>query len=98
MAGLLVAGKAVFVCFGIGTMLVVAVAVVGSVTVLPAVMAGLGDRIEWGRVPFIARRRAVGHSVVWDRLLGGVLRRPWLSVVLSAGALLALALPALGMR
>ena len=98
MAGLLMAGNAVFVSFGIGTMLVVAVAIVGSVTVLPAVMAGLGDRIEWGRVPFITRRRAVGHSVMWDRLVGGVLRRPWLSVGLSAGALLALAAPALGMR
>jgi len=98
MAGLLMAGNSVFVSFGIGTMLVVAVAIVGSVTVLPAVMAGLGDRIEWGRVPIIARRRAVGHSAMWDRLVGAVLRRPWLSVVLSAGALLALAAPALGMR
>jgi len=98
MAGLLMAGNAVFVCFGIGTMLVVAVAVVGSVTVLPAVMAGLGDKIEFGRVPFIARRRVGAHSVMWDRLVGGVLRRPWLSAGLSAAALLALATPALGMR
>lgn len=98
MAGLLLAGNSVFVSFGMGTMLVVAVAVVGSVSVLPAVMAGLGDRIEWGRVPLIARRRAVRHSGMWDRVVGTVLRRPWLSVVLSAGALLALAAPALGMR
>jgi RND superfamily putative drug exporter len=98
MAGMLMAGNAVFVAFGMGTMLVVAIAVVGSVTVLPAVMAGLGDRIEFGRVPVIARRRAAGHSAVWDRLVGAVLQRPWLSVVLSSSALLALAAPALGMR
>ncbi len=48
MAGMLIAGNAVFVSFGIGTMLVVAVAIVGSITVLPAIMSALGDRIEWG--------------------------------------------------
>ena len=64
-------------------MLVVAVAIVGSVTVLPAVMARLGDRVEWGRVPLIARGRGVGRSRSWDRLVNGVLRRPWLSVLLQ---------------
>ncbi|HTV11938.1 MAG TPA: MMPL family transporter [Acidimicrobiales bacterium] len=98
MAGMLMAGSSIFVSFGIGTMLVVAVAVIGSVTVLPAVMASLGDRVEWGRVPVVARRRAAGHSPMWDGLVGGVLRWPWLSVVLAAGALLALAAPALSMR
>jgi RND superfamily putative drug exporter len=97
MAGMLLAGNSVFVSFGIGTMLVVAAAMVGSVTVLPAVMAWLGDRVERGRVPFMSRRKG-GRSATWDRLLGGVLRRPWLSVALAAGALLALAAPALGMK
>ena len=98
MAGLLLAGNSVFVSFGMGTMLVVAVAIVGSVTVLPAVMARLGDRIEWGRMPFIARRRASGHSPAWDHLVNGVLRRPRLSVLLSAGLLLVLAAPVIGMK
>ena len=98
MAGMLIAGNSIFVSFGIGTMLVVAVAIVGSLTVLPAVMSSLGDRIEWGRVPLMRRRRDVGQSAVWDRLVGAVLHWPWLSVVLSAGVLLALAGPALGMK
>src|SRR5664280_52532 len=98
MAGMLLAGNAVFISLGIGTMLVVAVAVVGSVTVLPAVMARLGDGIEWGRVLFIAKRRAKGTSRVWTWLVERVLRRPVLSVVLSTGLLLALAAPALAMR
>ena len=98
MAGMLLAGNAVFISLGIGTMLVVAVAVVGSLTVLPAVMASLGDRVEWGRVPFIARRRAEGRSRMWTWLVDRVLRRPLLSVVLSAGVLLVLAAPALNMR
>ncbi|HMK97841.1 MAG TPA: MMPL family transporter, partial [Acidimicrobiales bacterium] len=66
MAGMLVAGNSVFVSFGIGTMLVVAAAMVGSVTVLPAVMAWLGDRVERGRVPLLSRRQRNGHSAVWD--------------------------------
>jgi RND superfamily putative drug exporter len=98
MAGMLLAGNAVFISLGIGTILVVAVAIVGSVTVLPAVMARLGDGIEWGRVPFIANRRAQGTSRLWTWLVERVLRRPVLSVALSTGLLLALATPALAMR
>jgi uncharacterized membrane protein YdfJ with MMPL/SSD domain len=98
MAGMLLAGNTVFISLGIGTILVVAVAVVGSVTILPAVMARLGDRIEWGRVPVIARRRTRGQSPTWGKLVRLVLRRPALSAALSGGALLALAVPALGMH
>ena len=98
MAGMLLAGNAVFISLGIGTMVVVAVAIVGSVTVLPAVMARLGDRIEWGRVPFIAKRRARGPVTDVDLVVDRVLRRPVLSAVLATGLLLALAAPALTMR
>lgn len=45
MAGMLLAGSSEFILLGIGTILVVAVAVVGSVTILPAIMAWLGDHI-----------------------------------------------------
>jgi uncharacterized membrane protein YdfJ with MMPL/SSD domain len=98
MAGMLLAGNSVFVSLGIGTMLVVAVAIVGSITVLPAIMGWLGDRIQRGRVPIIARRRATGTARGWHRLVSLVLRRPALSVLVSAGALIALAAPVIGMR
>jgi uncharacterized membrane protein YdfJ with MMPL/SSD domain len=98
MAGMLLAGNTLFVSLGIGTILVVTVALVGSVSVLPAVMAWLGDRIEWGRVPVVARRRAREVSPAWTWLVRRVLRRPALSAVASAGVLVALAAPALGMR
>ena len=96
MAGMLLAGNSVFISLGIGTMLVVAVAIIGSLTALPAVMASLGDRVEWARVPFIARRRAKGQSRGWTWLVDRVLRRPLLSAVLSAGVLVALAAPCAG--
>ncbi len=98
MAGMFLAGNAVFTSFAMGTMLVVAVAIIGSVTVLPAVMAALGDNIERGRMPVIARRRARGRSKTWEFVIDRVLRRPVLSMVLSAGVLIALAVPALGMH
>src|SRR4029079_9189133 len=59
MAGMFLAGNAVFVSFGIGTIIVVAVAVLGSVTVLSAMLAFLSRKgwVERGRVPWVATRR-----------------------------------------
>ena len=98
MAGMLLAGNAVFSAMGMGTMLVVAIAVLGSVTVLPAVIAALGDKVEKGRAPGIARWRERGRSRAWTYVIDRVLRVPVLSLVLSAGLLIALAVPALGMH
>ena len=99
MAGMFFAGSVVFTSFAVGTMLVVAVAVLGSLTVLPAVLSKLGDKVEKGRVPIIGkmRHRNGGESRVWGWILDRVLRRPVLSLVLAGGALVALSIPALGM-
>jgi RND superfamily putative drug exporter len=102
MAGMFFAGNAVFESFAIGTILVVAVAIVGSLTVLPAMLSYLGQKgwTEKGRVPYIAklRHRTKGESRVWGAIVDRVLRRPVLSVVLSAGLMIALAIPAFGMK
>jgi len=100
MAGMLIAGNAVFTSMAVGTMLVVAVAVIGSVTVLPAVLSKLGDKVEKGRVPIIGKRRHSNHgeSRIWGWILGKVLARPVVSVVVSGAILVALAVPALGMK
>jgi RND superfamily putative drug exporter len=98
MAGMFLAGNAVFSSLAMGTMLVVAVAVLGSVTVLPAVISALGDRIEWGRAPIIARRRERGQSRAWGYIIDGVLRFPALSLLIAVGVLIAVAIPALSMH
>jgi uncharacterized membrane protein YdfJ with MMPL/SSD domain len=98
MAGMLMAGNAVFTSFGIGTITVVAVAMLGSVSVLPALLSKLGDHVEWGRVPVISRRRHRGDSRAWGWVLDRVLRRPALSLILGTALLIAIALPALGMH
>ncbi len=99
MAGMFLSGSAIFIGFGIGTSLVVAVAMLGSLTVVPAVMASLGDRIDKGRIPFVSRlRRPAGESRIWGAIVSRVLRRPALSLLIAGGALVALTIPALSMH
>ncbi|MGA5038728.1 MMPL family transporter [Streptomyces capoamus] len=100
MAGMLFTGLAEFEAMGLASLMVVAVAMVGSVTVLPALLSLLGERVEKGRIPFLGRRRrgGDGDSRFWSAVLRGVLARPLVSVVVAAGALLAIAAPALGMK
>jgi RND superfamily putative drug exporter len=99
MAGMFLAGVQGMSAFAIGTILVVAVAMLGSLTVLPAVLSKLGDRVERGRVPLVSRlRRDDGEGRIWGAIVDRVLRRPVVSVTLAAGLLLALAIPALELR
>ncbi|MFB8244533.1 MMPL family transporter [Streptomyces sp. NPDC055952] len=100
MAGMLFTGLAEFEAMGLASLMVVAVAMVGSVTVLPALLSLLGERVEKGRIPFLRRRRraARGDSRFWTAVLRRVLARPVVSVAVAAGALLAIAAPALGMK
>ena len=102
MAGLLFAGNPIFVGFGIATMLVVAVAVLGSMTFLPAMLSFLGQKgwLEKGRVPYVAKRRhkAKGESRVWNAVLTRVLKRPLASTLIAGGVLVALCIPALGIQ
>ncbi|MFJ8228653.1 MMPL family transporter [Streptomyces sp. NPDC094448] len=99
MAGMLFTGVGDFESMGLASLIVVAVAMVGSVTVLPALLSLLGDRVEKGRVPFLARlKKGDGESRFWRAVLGRVLRRPVASLVVATGALAAIALPALGMK
>jgi RND superfamily putative drug exporter len=101
MAGMLFTGLAEFEAMGLASLMVVAVAMVGSVTVLPALLSLLGERVEKGRLPFLRRRRvrhAGGGSRFWSAVLDRVLARPVLSVLVATGALLAVAAPAVGMK
>ena len=99
MAGLFLTGDATFASFGYATMIVVAFAMVGSLTVLPALLSKLGDGVDRLHVPLVGRlRRDDGESRIWGAIVDRVLRRPLLSALLAGGLLLALAVPALQMR
>jgi uncharacterized membrane protein YdfJ with MMPL/SSD domain len=98
MAGMFLTGDKTFGSFAMATIMVVAIAVLGSLTVLPALLSRLGDRVNKARVPFLFRLQRPGGGRGWSWILDRVLRRPVVSVVVSAGILIALALPALGMK
>jgi uncharacterized membrane protein YdfJ with MMPL/SSD domain len=98
MAGMFLTGDQAFSSFAMGTILVVAIAVLGSLTVLPALLSKLGDRVNKARVPLLHRLQRPEGGRVWGWTVDRVMRRPKLAAALSAGVLVALALPALGMK
>jgi putative drug exporter of the RND superfamily len=99
LAGMFLTGIDVFSGLAVGTILVVGVTVVGSLTALPAALLLLGTWVDRGRVPFLGRRRtAARRSRMWEALARRVVAKPVLVGGAAALALAALALPALGMR
>jgi uncharacterized membrane protein YdfJ with MMPL/SSD domain len=99
MAGMYFTGDKTFESFATGGIIVVAVAVLGSVTVLPAVLSKLGDNVMRGRVPVLGRRREQGvESRFWNAVLTPVLKRPAIAATAAAAVLVALTIPALGMK
>ena len=99
MAGLYVAQDAVFSSIATGTIAVVAVAVVGSLTVLPALLAKLGHRVDRPRVPLLWRlNRRIGPGGISRRILAPVLNHPKAALVVSLAVLAGLGLPALTMK
>src|SRR3954465_7750359 len=98
MAGMFLTGNTTFMGMGLGTILVVAVAVLGSLTVLPAVLSALGDRINKGRIPGRRRRSEARGSRAWGWLIDKVMRRPAIAALLAGGLLVALSIPAFGMQ
>ena len=93
MAGMYLGGAATFVSFATGTIIVVAIAMLGSLTVLPAVLSKLGDRVNKGRVPFLKPEKRTGEPRVWSWLLDRVLKRPLVSAIAAASVLVVLAIP-----
>ena len=95
MSGMFLTGDAEFASFAVATMTVVAVAMIGSLTILPAVLSKLGDRVDRGRVPFVHRLSGGGGGGrFWSAIIDRVLARPLAAVLLAGGLLLAIAAPA----
>jgi uncharacterized membrane protein YdfJ with MMPL/SSD domain len=94
MAGMFFAGDKTYLSFAIATMTVVGVAMLGSLTVLPALLARLGPKIERGRIPIVHRfRNDAGGSRLWKAILTPALKHPVASAVVAGGLLIVLALP-----
>ncbi|MGH2714668.1 MAG: MMPL family transporter [Thermoleophilaceae bacterium] len=93
MAGMYFGGAATFTSFATGTIMVVAISVAGSLTVLPAVLSKLGDRVNKGRVPFLKPEKRTGEPRAWSWLLDRVLKRPLVSLIAAGSVLVVLAIP-----
>jgi uncharacterized membrane protein YdfJ with MMPL/SSD domain len=99
MAGMFLTGDEIFASLAVATIAVVAMAVLGSLTVLPALLCRLGDKVDRLRVPLVGRkRRDDGQGRIWGAVVDQVMRRPVLWAVLSGGLLVALAIPAIQLR
>ncbi|WP_305785807.1 MMPL family transporter [Symbioplanes lichenis] len=96
MAGMFLTQDAVFSSFAVATILVVATAVLGSLTVLPAMLSALGERVDAIKIPGLYRRRT--DSRVWNLVLRAVLAKPLLSAFAAVAILGVLAAPVLGMK
>jgi len=97
VTGMFIPGLKVLNGIAAGTIAVIACAVIGSVTVLPAVLALLGPKIDAGRIRFPRRLRGPAGRF-WPSLTGRVLRRPAAAACLATALLLALAYPALSLH
>jgi putative drug exporter of the RND superfamily len=90
LVGMLILPTTIFRSLAAGAIFVVVAAVVASLTLLPALLGLLGDRVNSLRV---FRRKPVvgteGSHAFWDRITHGVMRRPVVSLVVAAGLLIA---------
>ncbi len=99
LAGMFLTGIDVFTGLAFGTIIVVGVTVLGSLTFLPAVLSWLGTWADKGRLPHLGRRRTCpGASRFWSGLASRVVRKPLRYGGIAALGMLVLAAPALGMR
>jgi len=99
LAGLFLTGIDMFTGIAVGTMMVVGVAVLGSLFFLPALLSWLGPWADRGQLPYLGRRLTHPRpSRFWAGLARRVVRKPLLLGGIAVAALLALSAPALGMR
>ncbi|MEX2245665.1 MAG: MMPL family transporter [Dehalococcoidia bacterium] len=97
LLGMLIVPQTIFRSIATGSVLVVIMSVAASLTLLPAVLSLLGDRINWGRIPVIQRSQQRFNEErpggFWDTLARAVIRQPALCFVVSAGFLIAASIP-----
>ena len=91
LAALSLTNNPVFISLGLGVTSVVFIAIVGSLTFLPAVLSVLGDNVNRLRVPLLGRVNANGG--LWSAITNRVLARPTIFATVTVVGLLALAAP-----
>jgi len=99
LLGMLLVPTTIMRSLAAGAIIVGVVSVVAALTLLPALLSLLGDRVNAFRVPFLGRNIGSGaEGRFWRTIVEAVLRRPALSLALGAGAMLAAAVPIFGLH
>ena len=98
LAGLVLTDSAIFVSMSIGVIVVVVLALTASLTLLPAMLSVLGDKVDALRLPIIGRDRGNNGGGVWGKITDRVLARPIILATVTVGVLIALAIPALSLN
>ena len=99
MLGLELVPNTIMRSLATGAILVGIVSVVAALTLLPAVLSLLGDRVDSLRIPYFGRAASAGaESRFWGGIVRGVMRRPVVSLVAAVGLLLAAAVPVLSLE
>ncbi len=98
LGGLALTNNPIFISYALGAMIVVLIALIASLTLLPAMLSALGDKVNRLRLPIIGRDRGNGNGGIWSAITDRVLARPALFATGTAALLIALALPAFAMN
>jgi uncharacterized membrane protein YdfJ with MMPL/SSD domain len=98
MVGLLLVPSTVMRSLAAGAIVVALVSVAAALTLLPALLSLLGDRVNALRIPFFGRAADREESPFWSRTVRAVIRRPVISLVLVTATLFAMAAPVLALR
>ena len=97
LTGMLMVPSSVFYSLGLGAILVALVAVVAALTLLPAVLSLMGDRVEAWSLPFLSGSGG-GGGRFWDRITALVMARPVISLLLAGGLLVLAASPVINLN
>ena len=101
MVGMVLVPDTILRSLAVGAILVGVVSVLAALTLLPALLGLLGDRVNALRLPIVGRSLGRSRGVeggLWSRVVQGVVARPVLGLVASAGLLVALAVPVLDLE
>jgi putative drug exporter of the RND superfamily len=101
MFGMFLVPSSIMRSLAVGAILVGVVSVIAAVTLLPALLGLLGDRVERLRLPLVGRRSVEASNPegrFWGAIVRSVLRRPWLGLAVPVIILLLAASPILGLR
>jgi putative drug exporter of the RND superfamily len=98
LMGMLLLPNTIYRSIGLGAILVVVIAVAASLTLLPAVLVLMGDKVDALRIRGRKKSPQQRQGQFWNRVAGTVMRHPVVSLVLTAGILVVAALPYFGIN